>query len=177
MRGEAHVPWKLISLLLKGEVTPATPIRVTHAMGGKPADIVWTTAGSPIIVSEHVLDFLSTAEVTGWKPYPVDLIDKRGHQIDGYFWLAITGRCGPEDRSRVELVLAEFPTGTYPTWRGWFFEPDSWDGSDFFTPSDDTLFVMVTDRVKKLFRERRIANIRFEPLASIERIPDSVGNG
>jgi hypothetical protein len=28
-----------------------------------------------------------------------------------------------------------FPGGIFPVWKGLLFEPESWDGSDFFMPA------------------------------------------
>ena len=89
----------------------------------------------PLLVSRRFVDFLETAKYTGWKAFPVKLKDKKGSPIkEKYFGLGILGRAGPLDqkRSRVERSSPEIIL----TMKGIYFDPSTWDGSDFFLLQD-----------------------------------------
>jgi hypothetical protein len=57
--------------------------------------------------------------------------------------------------------------------RGFYFDEDSWDGSDFFMEERPTDWIFVTRRVVDLFRLNKIRNVQFERLTEMEIEPDS----
>jgi hypothetical protein len=120
-----------------------------------------------------VIQLLENGGFTGWDTYPVDLVDKAGDWVPGYAGLMVTGRCDPVDLCRSELVLREFPGGWFPNFRGEFFPPESWDGSDLFMEREDergsgSLRVYATARLIRALRRERIKNLRFEHMAEVE---------
>lgn len=100
----------------------------------------------------------------------VQVVTKAGEQCEGYFGLAIIGRCGPEDLARRELALRESLGGWYPYFHGHFFSEDSWDGTDLFMATADnrgkvTGHIYATESVVDAIRRAKVRNIEFECLA------------
>lgn len=169
-RGELDVETDTFGLT-RAEVHPTQPIRVGWAMGGaRPVDpVLWTTHAVPIILADAVVQLLRSEGLTGWSLYEVSVRDKQGEQVPGYSGLAVTGRCGNLDHSMsVELPRIR-PAGIFPVWKGLFFDPNSWDGSDFFMPAQRFGSVFVVDAVKKAFERAKIRNVSFTPLDQFER--------
>jgi hypothetical protein len=54
-------------------------------------------------------------------------------------------------------------------WKGLFFDPESWDGSDFFMPAERVGYVFVVEAVKRAFERAKIRNVEFKPLDQFER--------
>jgi len=138
--------------------------------GARPVDpVLWTTHAVPIILADAVVQLLRSEGLTGWSLYEVSVRDKQGEQVPGYSGLAVTGRCGNLDHSMsVELPRIR-PAGIFPVWKGLFFDPNSWDGSDFFMPAQRFGSVFVVDAVKKAFERAKIRNVSFTPLDQFER--------
>ncbi|MBN1206945.1 MAG: hypothetical protein JXB05_18825 [Myxococcaceae bacterium] len=115
------------------------------------------------------MQLLRSHGFTGWSLYEVSVRDKQGQLIPGYSGLAITGRCGDIDWSQsIELPRIR-PAGIFPVWKGFFFDPASWDGSDFFMAAGDSGFVLVVEEVKKAFERAKLRNVGFTPLDQFER--------
>jgi hypothetical protein len=168
-RGEMSIekPFRL----LRGELSPAAPVRVKHAMGGKPGDLIWTTWAAVFLIAERVRKLLEDAHVTGWKTYPVEVTDRQKAIVPGYHGFAVTGRCGAFDPSKSQIVIkpAPVPRGrASPFRRGLYFDPATWDGSDVFCSDDGSGTVVVTPRVQELFRRNKLTNVRFQRLTDFE---------
>ena len=157
--------------LTRAELHPAHPITVKWAMGrAKPTEqVMWTTYSAPIIIANSVVQLLRTHGFTGWSVYEVSVRDKQGEQVPGYSGLAVTGRCGDIDWAKGVEVPRIRPAGIFPVWKGFFFDPDSWDGSDFFMPAQTVGYVLVVEEVKKAFERAKIKNVGFTPLDQFER--------
>jgi hypothetical protein len=106
---------------------------------------------------------------TGWKTYSVQVLDKKGHEIQGYHGLSITGRCGKVDFSKSEIIekrlVPHGPLGRY--YKGLHVGLDKWDGSDFFLPQK-YFGVIITSRVAEVFKIVKLTNIRLENLVEVE---------
>jgi hypothetical protein len=96
-------------------------------------------------------------------------MNRDGEVLEGYHGLSIGGRCGPLDLQRSVEFAKPYPAGVFPAYRGLFFPPESWDGSDLFMPGDEMLFVFAVDRVQKAFHKAKITNVAFERADLIER--------
>jgi hypothetical protein len=172
-RGEVDVETREKAFgLTRAEVRPAHPIRVGWAMGSaKPADpVMWTTFVAPLLVADSVVQLLRSHGFTGWSLYEVSVRDKGGQEHPGYSGLAITGRCGNIDWARGVEVDRIFPGGIFPVWKGLFFDPASWDGSDFFMSADGSGYVFVVEAVKQAFERAKIRNVKFHPVDQFERL-------
>ena len=175
-RGKVELPLGLpfddLRLLTRGESSITEPLVIKHAMGGgQPKDVVWTTSFYPFLVSQRVIDILKTKEFIGWSKYPVKVYSRNGELVEGYYGLSIHGRCGPIDYSKSIKVMREFPGGIFPRYKGYYFDPDSWDGSDLFMPSDGTLYMFVVAPVREAFLKAKVSNILFHRADEIEYHP------
>ncbi len=154
----------------RAEYTPPGPVEVRWEMGRKrPSDIVYTTSVDPVLISDRIVGILKASELSGWKTYPVDLFGKDGHQISGYQGLAVHGRCGPIDNSQSVRIDKIYPGGIFPRWRGLYFDPMTWDGSDLFMPTDSSGWIFAVDAVKQAFEKAKVTNVQFKPLDEIDR--------
>ncbi|MFL5346851.1 MAG: hypothetical protein ACJ8AT_18875 [Hyalangium sp.] len=157
--------------LTRAELRPAHPITVKWAMGrAKPAEqVMWTTYATPIIIADSVVQLLQSHGFTGWSLYDVSVQDKQGELVPGYHGLAVTGRCGNIDWAKGVEVSRIRPAGIFPVWKGFFFDPESWDGSDFFMPAQTVGYVLMVEEVKKAFERAKIKNVGFTRLDQFER--------
>jgi hypothetical protein len=155
--------------LHRAEIHPNHPIQVQWVMGGaQPVEVIWTTSVAPIIVADSVVQLLRSHGFTGWSLYDVTVHGKQGEPIPGYHGLAITGRCGEIDWSKGIEEPRVRPAGIFPVWRGLFFDPASWDGSDFFVPTNGN-YVCVVEAVKKAVKKAKVRNVVFKALDQFER--------
>jgi hypothetical protein len=157
----------------RGELEPATPPIVRWAMGAaEPGDVIWTTSAHPLIVSGRVTELLGQQHISGWHGVPVIVLSKFGQNIPGYSLLVIYGRCGHVDLTQSAIELRQYPGGLFPHFRGHYFAPDSWDGSDVFMEAPDhlgktTSTRFVTLRVARLLRRNRIGNLTLTALPDV----------
>ena len=169
-RGD-FVPGEIALGLSRGDLRCDKPVHINWAMGAAlPADIIWTTSGCPLIVHARVIDLFEMHGLTGWTGYPVQVRAKNGTRLPDYIGLSITGRCGPIDLTRSEIVLRQFPRGWIPYFQGHFFAHDTWDGSDLFMESADALGKVtarrfVGPRTHKLLRQINAPNLKFGRLS------------
>ena len=155
------------------ERVPEAPVPVSWSMGtGTPSDIIWTGMVAPVILHERVLEVFAEAQVTGWCTYDVEVRDKKGQKVEGYYGLAVTGRCGARDLEKSEIILQEYPGGWAPEFKGHFFDPESWDGSDLFMETPDpaepaSSFRFATEKFVKVLKRAKVSNLRFTPLPEV----------
>ena len=115
------------------------------------------------LLSSATVATISSLELSGTKLYPVE-IDPEGisGSVSGYQGMAVIGRCGPiqqhraRDGSRVTAIGK-----TVPAKLGVYFERSTWDGSDFFMPSDSYGFVIATLRARDAIEKANLTNFRF----------------
>jgi len=62
-----------------------------------------------------------------------------------------------------------YPGGIFPAWHGLYFDPESWDGSDFFMSADGYGAIFAVEEVTRVFRKAKIKNISFKRLTDITR--------
>jgi hypothetical protein len=141
---------------------------VFRAMKGtRSADLMGTTRVAIRIASQRLVDILDDAGFTGWRTEPVLLQDNHGQEVPGRFHaLVITGRAGPIDPSRSEIVLEPPPVPRgEPTYAevGLYFDPASWDGSDLFLP-ESTSAICAVERVKGVIEQSPLSNVQFTRL-------------
>jgi len=156
--------------LTRAEVRPSHPLSAEWAMGqAKPLEVIRTTFAAPIIIADAVVQLLRTEGFTGWSLYDVAVRGKQGQPIPGYHGFSVTGRCGNIDWAQGVEVLRIYPARVSPVWKGLFFDPESWDGSDVFMPAERVGYVFVVEEVKKAFEQAKIRNVDFTPLDQFER--------
>lgn len=158
--------------LVTGRLKPQSPIVVREAAPGDLRDVIWTTNLFPIVVHKRLRRLFEEHTLTGWGTYPVQVLRSSGAVISDYVGLQITGRCGPIDDTKSSQEMKAYPAGNFPILKGLFFDPPTWDGSDFFMPGDDGesgAWQFVTGNVKKVVLENGVTNVEFEPIGEIER--------
>ncbi|KFE63497.1 hypothetical protein [Hyalangium minutum] len=134
----------------------------------QPVEVIWATYAAPIIVSDSVVHLLRSHSFTGWSLYDVTVHGKQGELLPGYHGLAITGRCGAIDWSKGLAEPKVYPARVSTVWKGLFFDPASWDGSDLFVPTNGN-YVCVVEAVKKAVKKAKVRNAVFEALDQFER--------
>jgi hypothetical protein len=152
--------------LLCGEIRPELMHFRQRFAGSQAGDFIWTTSVSPVAVHERVLQAFEAAGITGWATYPVEVYTVKDDRLPGYHGLAITGRCGPLDRSMstpVDPVVSQFG---FQRWRGLHWLAETWDGSDLFLP-EQASFKICTARVAQLLKRMKARNIRLEPTSDV----------
>jgi hypothetical protein len=158
----------------RGDSAPQGSVPVSWFMGSKtPGDVIWSSLVAPLVVHSRVVDALVEARITGWSTYAVQVASGAGEPVPGYVGLAIHGRCAARDLSRSEIVLKKYPGGWSPEFRGHFFPPESWDGSDLFmqhacSGSQTSCHRFATDRVRRVLRKAKISNLAFTPLSDVQ---------
>jgi hypothetical protein len=104
---------------IRGEADPGRTVRVGWGMGGAcPGLVIWTTSAHPLIVHRRISNLLREKGVTGWRSYPVQVVDKGGEAYSDYEGIGIVGRCDPIDLSRSVVTLKKFPGGWFPQFLG-----------------------------------------------------------
>ena len=95
------------------------------------------------------------------------MLAKKGNKSnEKYFALIVYGRINPIDYLETEIVFKQFPGGELPHFKGLYFEPESWDGTDIFMARADidgksTGFIYVTKYFVDTIKRNKITNIRF----------------
>lgn len=152
-----------------GRVTK--PIGFCRMSGSTPADLMGTADATVNIVSGRFVSVLRSVAATGWSLFPVELRLKADEPLPGYHGLSITGRAGPvQSELASDVIFRPFP-GSAPAAgkRGWCFEPETWDGSDVFTP-DGHAALCVTEPVAEVLRASALTGLRTARMSDIEMI-------
>jgi hypothetical protein len=144
-----------VSQFLRNQL-PDKEITFSASLGKKFFDFVLVSPGLNLI-SEKVYKLLMDNNITGWKGIPT-IIHK--HEDLKYYILTVTGRCGPLDRSKTQIVDSTklIHGQTVKANQGLFFPEDSWDGSDMFV-SEYVNFTFVTEKVKTILEKNKVTNV------------------
>jgi hypothetical protein len=146
-------------------------VDVRWAMGGAtPSDFVFTTIAAPLVAADRVVEILRAESFTGWKPYEVNLVGKDEAKIPGYHGLAVSGRCGRIENERSVRFEKTMPGGVFSYWRGLYFDPASWDGSDVFSVKGKPSWIFVVHEVKRALERAKVNNLTFCALDKVERM-------
>jgi hypothetical protein len=160
----------MLDILVGGPVVE--PVRLDQGLRGIPGSFAWFTMRGPVLVQESIVALWTSAGVTGWGRYPVEIHNKFEGDMSGYHGLSVSGRCGPIDRSRSQVVES-LDGGRYERRVGLHWDPATWDGSDLFmTPSDDS-WILMTGRVALLLHEHRARNYNWVDVSAIRYLVDT----
>jgi hypothetical protein len=152
--------------LTRGEWVPNKPLRCERDEGNRLLDLIGTTWAVLQIVSDRVIDVLQRSDFGGWSTYPVE-ISREELKISGYQGLSVVGRCGSISHEDVMLEPAVPEGESVEGWRGIYFDPDSWDGSDLFSPEGTASFIVTAD-VKRALEAIGATNFNFTRLTEFE---------
>lgn len=60
------------------------------------------------------------------------------------------------------MIYKDYPGGRFPCYKGQYFDPDTWDGSDLFTPTtSSTGKIFMLEPVKQALDWAKIRNLIF----------------
>jgi len=148
--------------LVRAEETPCEPIAFNYDEGDIACDLIGTTYSGLYLISNRFLSVLRSHAFTGWASFPVVVHGRGTERLEGYHGFAVTGRCGRVHGSR--RLWSEQPPKTKV---GLYFDPATWDGNDIFMPQD-TMHIIVDERVKRAIEEARLTNMRFARLSDYD---------
>jgi len=127
---------------------PKDPLRFCRSEGRRLGEIIWTTSGILVLVSETLAVRMANEGVTGWSTFPVKL--EGFDSAVPYFGLMITGRCG----------IGDLLSPTTQDSRVFELDLDTWDGSDLFTTTNRSAWIFSTSRMCALIDEFHYPNGR-----------------
>lgn len=152
----------------RGEAELPPDISFVRGEGRCKADIIGTGSVSLYLFSSQLIQVFRAENVTGWYSTPVRFDDETASYGE-YQALSVVGRCGAIDFARSRLVEKRKADRKEKWWRGLYFDPESWDGSDIFTPAG-TAHVFMVARVAELLRLCDIDGATLVALSAVERI-------
>lgn len=155
-------------LLSQGRLEIQEPIQFDAAQGSIAEDVLWTQLIRPVCVSNRVTRILTGNAIRGWSTYPVEVYDKEGDLLPNYLGFAVTGAACAADYSLSSVIEKQPPSPrgrSYEVYRGLYFDVDEWDGSDMFWVGGVRV---VVQKVRELFEQEGVKNVRFTPLAERE---------
>ncbi len=138
--------------------------------GKKTYDIISSGFAGLYLFSDKIINILIDNKINGWKNYPCLLYDRNLNEIKGYSIFAVTGRCGSIDYNKSEkIIIQPYSSSGKPVdaIKGLFFEKETWDNSDIFTPLN-TKYTFITSKVKEILENNKVSNIKFEKITEIE---------
>lgn len=119
--------------------------------GKKMRDILDTRYPPLYLISDRFKNILEECGITGWKSYPIALFDKKGNRIEGYNGFSITGRAGKMQKFDHLPTQCDYSGNT----EGYYFDIDTWDGSDLFN-TEGTWHIIASERFIKVLVENKI---------------------
>ncbi|MCK4543254.1 MAG: hypothetical protein KAU17_13555 [Spirochaetales bacterium] len=159
--------------ILKGEIQIKNPLVFTIMKGKRFKDLVPTGHALLYLISQKVVEVLESNKISGWRTFPADIYDNKNKLITGYYGFVIVGRCGIIDKSQSEIIVKtrNTPKGLRKSeyLKGYFFDPNTWDGSDIFSPIG-TGHIFLLEKVKKLIEKSGLTYFEFNRIADIERL-------
>lgn len=141
---------------------------IMHLEGSnEPGSLFWNMVNEPFCVSQELAFTLREAGITGWTVTPANLLTKSGDRMPGnYSAVSVTGRANAVDYLKTDIVFRQFPGGQFPHFKGLYFDPESWDGTDIFMERPDeegksTAIIFVTKKFVDTFKKNKVKNIGF----------------
>lgn len=111
-------------------------------------DLVGTYWAALFLMSSKFVATLETANLTGWKPVPVEV--HGNPDARNFALLQVTGTCGPISGGKVGRSL----------------DLRTWDGSDFFVAENESV-VFLSEKAAEVLRSSQLANVDISP-ASVD---------
>jgi hypothetical protein len=141
-------------------------------MGSTLFDVLPTGFAGIYLVSEKVKSVLDSSNFKGYCLRRISLLGKRKESIDGYWLLSIISKVGPilNERSQKREMPPIVPwADPYEAYYGLFFDPATWDGSDFFRP-ENMFYTFVLEGVKDIFEKKKITNCEFKKVSEVQNM-------
>ncbi len=154
--GERGSGGRFYSKLILGDYTDIQfPVVYYESKGGssgkKMRDILDTRYPPLYLISDRFKNVLENSGITGWKSYPISLFGKKGNPIEGYNGFSITGRAG--EMQKFNQLPSEY--GYSADSAGYYFDIETWDGSDLFN-TEGSWHIIASERFIKVLEENKI---------------------
>jgi hypothetical protein len=156
--------------LFRARLNLETSLRLGAYMGGQATDFLWAGLIPLVCISTRVYELLRINNISGWATYPVEVFGRKGEPLPGYCGLAVTGNECRRDRTRSQVITKQAVPGGKPfeVYKGLYFFEEDWDGSEIFIVRSFG-GTIVTEKVKKIFKQAKVTNVKLTPLPEIER--------
>jgi hypothetical protein len=167
-------PIKNKMAFIKGKDKYSVPLRLNYLKGRRVGDVLCLGTIGLWGYSPRMMEKIRTANATGIEFFPlkVEGPEEAIISLQNYHGAFITGSSGPllKEKSKYKLIPAKGKPEENICWQtGWFFDLETWDGSDFFNP-EGTFCTFVTSRIVKLLSEVKPSCVDFTPVSDIENI-------
>ncbi len=165
-----ELDWETNCRIVKGDYTGIEfPISFKQSTGRKWTDILNPNSVSMYVVSERFIRLLEANNISGWKTYPITILDSAGREVNHYMGFSIVGKCGAVDYTKSTVYEKRLvPNGSISKYyKGLYVGLDKWDGSDFFIP-EGTLYIIITEKVMQIVKKYKVTNIILQNLAEYE---------
>jgi hypothetical protein len=158
------LPRQEVTELIRGERDPRRPLpdAVLNDQG-RLADLVGLGWAMAFAVSERFVSILSAARLTGWTARPLRIVGM-DLPVTTYSVFCVTGRCGPVDYGRAQVVE---PLGHFTRLRGLVTGAENWDGSDFCMPENRSS-ILVTDTAAEKIGAASLSSVRLTAVEEVE---------
>src|SRR5437773_5414196 len=125
-----------LRLFIGNHESVSFPVTFKQFSGKNLYDVLDTGWAGLYLISDHMQSVLEENKLSGWETFPIRLLEKNGAEIKGYQGFSITGRCGPIDISKSEVIQKRLvPNGPLSKfYKGYHIGLNEWDGRDFFLP-------------------------------------------
>jgi hypothetical protein len=156
-------------LLIGDYIDFSFPIIFKHDKQHKSLDILDTGTATLYLISDKMVNILKSNKFTGWKTFPVTLLNRENSQISGYHGLSILGKCGLISYKKSKIIYKQV-LPSRPAWKfykGYQFDLSEWDGSDLFIPKN-IFKIIVTDKVAMALKNDKLSNLRLTNLIEFE---------
>jgi hypothetical protein len=161
---DSDVPCEALAL---GTIVPDDPVPFRVQERRLLGDFAPTSWAGLFTVSPKVQRALTRGGFSGWSTFPICVEGPMAESLAGYAGLAVTGRSGPIDDSLSARILRPGPSGRPAPHRlGLYPEPDSWDGSDIFTPTDSSV-VCVVELVRNALVEADVTGAVLDRMSDV----------
>jgi hypothetical protein len=135
------------------------PVIFKHSMGKKKlTDLVDTGHPSFFLISDRFKKLLEDNQITGWKTYPIVLLEKNGQEISGYHGFSVIGSCFPEDYSQSKVIEYRYVEKgpLVKHYKGYRVVPNG--NFDFFIPPR-TIGFYISEKAAVLLTKNKITNL------------------
>ena len=153
--------------VFRNEIIPKTVLKFAPSFGVKHFDLLNSGFAGVYLISEKIVELFRSNDLVGWNSIPVQIQE---FENLNYYLLTVEGRCSAIDYRRSETFLKKpyIPSGKpIEAKRGLYFDLESWDHSDVFTP-ENTRFTFITEKVKNILSANKVTNILLERITDFE---------
>ncbi|WP_416438984.1 imm11 family protein [Phnomibacter sp. MR] len=145
------------------------PIKFVQDRGERLYDFLNTSWVGLYLISNRIREILLENEISGWSSYNIELYDKKGEIVPGYWGFAVHGRVGKiaysEDTIIGKRLIPDGPLCSF--YVGKFFNLNSWDSSEIFL-SANSRAIFCTSKVVNLLIASKCTHVYFEDITTIQ---------